>query len=163
MRKLLTFMTSLVFVAVVIILVAILVTCIGINHHNWNAAEQAIQTNVTCILDETSEESYELLLNNDWEGFKDFYGLKPTYYTVGDACYVSLVSDQMEETIMIYAGTVKNPRVSAIAVQGYGEHWEGFDMSEPYSVLVTISGHPIYLTATGAASLCYNLTRVTSK
>ena len=162
MRSLLVFMNRLAFGLVIFILVAALAICIGVNAHNRTATESAIQKNMVSVLDETSEESYELLLKNDWDSFKEFYELKATYYTVSDSCYVSLESNRMMETIIIYAGTVKNPHVSAIAVQGYGEHWEGFDMSEPYSVLVSVSGHPIFFTATGAASLCYNLTRLTS-
>lgn len=162
MRKLLHCMTTVTVVAFLVIIVIILGVFLGVSISGRNATEAAIQKNMITVLDETSEESYELLLKNDWDGFEDYYDLKTTYYMVGDTCRISLTSDRMMETIVIYAGTTRDQRVTAIAVQGYGEHWEGFDTSEPYSVLVAISGHPIYFTATGAASLCYNLTRVTS-
>lgn len=161
MRKLIDFICGTVYLGLVLLLVLALAFSIlfGINRNN--STKNAVQDNVVNVLqDQRSKDAYNLLRDNDWGGFTKLYGLDPTYYTVGDEAYVSLVSENMMETIIIHAGKARHSQVEAFAVQGYGEHWEIFNIDEGCSLSVTILGKTVNFTPTGAATLCQILSRL---
>lgn len=159
MNKLVNFVTSLAILLIIAVVVITLGLCLGFNIHDWNQTKQAITENVNCILSDDAETAYTLLQADDWDGFTQHYGLRPTYYTVGNYCYVSLVADQMDGATVIHAGLSRNPQVTALSFEN-GNYWESINPSEPFTIAVTVSGHKINFTATGAAALCQRLSQI---
>lgn len=159
MNKLVNFVTSMAILLIVAAVVVTLGLCLGLNIHDWNLTKQAIVENVNCILGEDAKSAYALLQADDWEGFTQHYGLRSTYYTVGDYCYVSLATDRLDGATVIHAGPSRNPLVTALSFEN-GSHWESINPSEPFTIAVTVSGHKINFTATGAAALCQHLSQI---
>lgn len=161
MRKLIDFIYSTVYLGLVLLLVVALAFSILFGISRNNSTKNAIEENVVNVLtDQRSKDAYNLLRDDNWSGFVELYGLDPTYYTVGDEAFVSLVSENMMETIIIHAGKARYSQVEAFAVQGYGEHWETFNADEGCSITVTVLGKPVNFTPTGAATLCQILSRL---